>query len=173
MRGVIPLSFKDMIVSKYGQDRWLAIVAEAGYKRDPLFLPISDFDDEVVTTLLDASAKILNQSLAQVSNDFGEHWITIASQKMYGVYYEESTTAKELLTKMDNIHVKLTHHIPNSNPPRFGCEWENENTLIMAYRSNRGMIDYLIGLIQGVGKLYNEPLQVTKLSDDQVKVIFL
>ena len=100
MRGVIPLCFKDMIVSKYGQDKWLAIVAEAGYRRDPLFLPISDFDDEVVTTLLDASARVLNQSLAQVSNDFGEHWITVDSQKMYGVYYEGATSAKELLTKM-------------------------------------------------------------------------
>lgn len=172
MRGVIPLCLKDMIVSKYGHAEWVDIVAQAGYKRDPLFLPISDFEDEVVTALLDASAKVLNQSLAEVSHDFGDHWINVASQKMYSAYYEEATSAKELLLKMDSIHVKLTRHITNSNPPRFECEWENENTLIMTYQSDRGMVDYLVGLIQGVGKLYNEQIKVTKLSDDKVKVIF-
>ncbi|KPQ45004.1 MAG: hypothetical protein MPEBLZ_00429 [Candidatus Methanoperedens nitroreducens] len=44
--------------------------------------------------------------------------------------------------------------------------------MIIKYKSNRGLIDILMGLVKGVGKYYKEDLKVTKLSSDRLQVIF-
>jgi len=49
---------------------------------------------------------------------------------------------------------------------------KNEKALIMKYKSQRGLIDFMIGLIKGVGKFYREDLGVTKLGNDQVEIVF-
>ena len=55
---------------------------------------------------------------------------------------------------------------------RFDYEWQDEHTLIMHYKSHRGLIDFLIGLIKGVGKYYNEDLRVAKKSETAVEIVF-
>jgi len=42
----------------------------------------------------------------------------------------------------------------------------------MKYISKRGLIDFMVGLIKGVGKYYREDLKVTKLGNDRVKIVF-
>lgn len=91
---------------------------------------------------------------------------------MYRPYFIGVKTAKEFLLKMDSVHAKTTRNMPNAHPPRFEYEWEGEKTLIMKYKSQRGLIDFMVGLIKGVGKHYNEELKVTKLGGDKVRVIF-
>jgi hypothetical protein len=59
-----------------------------------------------------------------------------------------------------------------AHPPRFDYDWKNEKTLVITYKSPRGLVDFLIGLIHGVGKYFHEELMTTKLSADKVEVIF-
>jgi len=73
---------------------------------------------------------------------------------------------------MDSVHVASTKSIPGANPPRFDYEWNDEKILIMKYKSQRGLIDFMVGLIKGVGKLYKADLKVTKLGSDKVKIVF-
>jgi hypothetical protein len=42
----------------------------------------------------------------------------------------------------------------------------------MKYKSKRKLIDFMVGLIKGVGKFYKENLKVKKISDDKVEIIF-
>ena len=92
--------------------------------------------------------------------------------KLYGSYFKGANNSKELLLKMDDIHDKVTKNIPNALPPRFEYEWKNDKTLILKYKSKRGLIDILLGLVKGVGKYYKEDLKVTKISNDKLQVIF-
>lgn len=172
MKGVIALCLKEVVVEHYGADQWQAIVAHAGHSKDPMILPIADIDDQVVIGLLTSTCQVLNISLEQATDAFGDHWVNVYSQKMYRAYYDGARSAREMLLKMDDIHVMVTRHIPGSHPPRFEYEWEDEKTLIMKYKSERGLIDLLVGLIRGIGKLYRENLTVTKLSSDRVRVVF-
>jgi len=73
---------------------------------------------------------------------------------------------------MDNIHKMVTQNIPNAHPSRFTYDWENDKTLVMIYNSDRGLIDFLVGLIKGVGMYYKENLKVMKLANDKVQIIF-
>ncbi len=73
---------------------------------------------------------------------------------------------------MDEVHRKVTLNIQNANPPRFDYEWKDEKTLIMTYKSKRNLIEFFIGLIKGVGKYFNEELEVRKLGGNRVEIKF-
>lgn len=107
-----------------------------------------------------------------MADAFGDYWVNVYSQKMYRVYYELVKTAKGFLLKMDSVHVASTKCIPGANPPRFDYEWKDKKILIMKYKSQRGLIDFMVGLIKGVGKYYKEDLKVTRLGSDKVEIVF-
>ncbi len=122
--------------------------------------------------IISACMEVLNLSLTQLADAFGDYWINVYTQRLYWVYYKESKNAKDFLLKMDNIHVKLTKDIPNAHPPRFEYEWKDDHTLIIHYRSKRKLIDLVVGIAKAVGKYYKEDLQVKKLSEDKVEIKF-
>jgi hypothetical protein len=73
---------------------------------------------------------------------------------------------------MDKVHQMVTQNIANAHPPRFEYDWKDDQTLIMTYKSNRNLIDFLVGIIKGVGKYYKENLKVMKLGKDKVQIRF-
>ncbi len=172
MKGAIALARKEMNVDQFGEEKWKQILNEAGIKREPLILPISNLDDSVVFSIIGAAEDVLGLSHQQVADAFGEYWVNTYSQKMYQTYYRGSNSAREFLLKMDAVHVSTTKTMSDAHPPRFEYDWAGPNDLIMTYRSKRNMIDLLVGLIKGVGVYYDEPLRVTKLSEDKVKIHF-
>ena len=72
---------------------------------------------------------------------------------------------------IDKIHLNIATLYNNLVPPRFDVE-ENNNKLIIHYKSNRNLIDSLISLVKGVGKYYNEKLEIKKVDNKTVEVIF-
>ena len=73
---------------------------------------------------------------------------------------------------MDDVHTQTTKTIADAKPPEFTYKWKDDNTLIMGYKSHRGLIDIMVGLIRGVGKYYKDDLEVTKISDKEVEIKF-
>jgi len=172
MKGVIALALKEMVKERFGRDKWKAALKKAGIDSEPIILPILDVDDQTVLKIVNSVCEVLNISLIQAADAFGDYWVNVYSQKMYISHYENVKTAKEFLLKMDSIHVVTTQSMPGAHPPRFGYEWKNEKTLIMKYKSSRGLIDFMVGLIKGVGKFYKEDLKVTKLGSAEVEIVF-
>ena len=172
MKGVIVLALKGMMVDNYGEDKWKASLSKAGIEKEPIILPTSDVDDGTVLKVVGAVCDTLGISLQQAADAFGDYWINVYAQKMYNVYFEGVETAKDFLLKMDTVHLGSTKNIPNASPPRFEYEWKDDKTLIMHYRSKRNLVDFLVGLIKGVGKYYKEDLKVSKIGDYKVQIVF-
>lgn len=172
MKGVIVLALKEMVIERFGMDKWKKALVKAGIKKEPLILPISNVGDQIFLSVVNSLCGVLGISFIQVADAFGDYWVSVYSQKIYRVYYENVKTAREFLLKMDSVHVASTKSIPGANPPRFEYEWKDEKTLIMKYKSRRSLIDLMVGLIKGVGKFYNEDLKVTKLGSDKVEIAF-
>lgn len=55
MKGVIAIALKEMVTSGFGDDKWKEILYRANIKKEPLMLPISDLDDEVVMRILQST----------------------------------------------------------------------------------------------------------------------
>lgn len=172
MKGVIPKCLADLVREKFGKDKWEAALEMSGLDKNTIFLATEDVDDVAVLKVVNSVCKVLNISLAQAADAFGDYWVNVFASKIYAPYYRDVNSAREFLLNMDKVHVNTTETIKNAHPPRFDYEWKDDNTLIMIYKSPRGLIDFLVGLVKGVGTYYREDLKVTKLGDDRVRIVF-
>jgi hypothetical protein len=172
MKGVILNAIADMITEKFGKEKWEEIVEKAGLPRSRIFLPIENVDDAVVLSVINSLCNVLGITLQQAADAFGEYWICNFTPKLYPLYYRGVNSAKEFLLQTDKIHQELTKNIPDATPPRFDYQWKDDKTLIMTYKSKRGLIEIMVGIIKGVGKYYKENLMVTKLGPDKVEIKF-
>ena len=173
MKGVIITCLESLVKEQFGQHSWEDILEEAGLERRAIFNMTSNVQDKSVLDIVNATCKVLNITLDQAADAFGDYWVNVYAPKVYSMYYRKAHSAKEMLLNMDKLHETVTASIPDAHPPRFDYEWQGEHTLIMHYKSHRGMIDFFVGLIKGVGKYYNEELRVTKKSETAVEIVFL
>lgn len=173
MKGVIITCLESLVKEQFGQHSWEDILEEAGLERHAIFNMTSNVKDESVLEIVNATCKVLNLTLPQAADAFGDYWVNVYAPRVYSMYFRKAHSAKEMLLHMDKLHETVTASIPDAHPPRFDYEWQDEKTLIMHYKSHRGMLDFLIGLIKGVGTYYNEELRVTKQNETAVKIVFL
>ncbi len=172
MKGAIVQCLGDLAKSSFGNDKWEDSLEKAGMSRKSFFMPLQNVEDEKVLKLIDSLCKVANITPAQAANAFGDYWVNIYAPKIYGMYFKGPTSAKELIKKMDSVHATVTANMENAHPPRFEYDWKDDKTLILKYKSQRGLIDILVGLIKGVGKYYKEDLKVSKISSDKVQIVF-
>lgn len=172
MKGVIFLCLSSLVKEKFGEDKWEQIMTQSGLNPKMHVLSTQDIDDTTVLNVVGNLCKVLNITLPQAADAFGDYWVNEYAPKIYASFMRRATNAKEMLLAMDNVHETVTKSVPNARPPRFDYIWENDNTLVMVYKSHRGLIDFLVGLVKGVGRYYNENLQVMKIADDRVKIYF-
>ncbi|OGW38761.1 MAG: hypothetical protein A2010_04740 [Nitrospirae bacterium GWD2_57_9] len=171
MKGVIPNCLGQLVVNKFGKDKWEAALKLAGLETTTTFLAFQDVPDEAVLKVVDSVCKVLNITLEQAADAFGEYWVCTYGPGIYKTYYQRAASAKEFLLKMDEVHRITTESIPNAQPPRFEYTWPDNKTLIMKYKSKRNLSVFMVGLVKGVGKYYKESLQVSKQGDD-IKIVF-
>ena len=172
MKGAIVQCLGDLVKSNFGNDKWEQSLEIAGFSKTSFFIPLQNVDDEKVIKIIESLCKVANISPAQAAEAFGEYWVNVYAPKLYGSYFRGINTSKEFLLKMDSVHDSVTKNIENAHPPRFEYEWKDQKTMVLKYKSKRGLIDILSGLVKGVGKYYKEELKVTKLSNDKLQVIF-
>ncbi len=172
MKGVIAVCLADLVKEKFGKDKWEAALEDAGLKKTTFFLPSANIDDEAVMKVIGSVCKVLGITLLQAADAFGDYWVNTYAPKVYKAYFRGKNNARDFLLNMDAVHQTVTERIPDAKPPRFDYQWQGDKILIMTYKSKRGLIDFLVGLIKGVGRRFNEKLTVTRMSADKVKVIF-
>ncbi len=173
MKGVIVTCLAGLVKENFGRDKWEDALEDAGMDRHAIFSATNVVEDETVLKVVASVHKVLNITPLQAADAFGDYWVNVYAPRIYGAYLQEAKSARELLLGMDKIHETVTSTIPNAQPPRFNYTWKDDNTLIMTYNSPRGLIDFLVGLIKGVGKYFNEKLKVQKISNTDVEIIFL
>ncbi len=173
MKGTIVKCLEEMVVSQFGKNQWQEIVRQSGTGLEKvIILPITEIEDAKIMTVVQKTCEILKLTVQQAADAFGDYWMNVYAPKYYNSFLKKHTSAKTFLLDTDNIHVQMTHMIKDAKPPRFKYEWKNPNTLLIDYSSQRGLIDFAVGLCKGVGKYYHEDLQVRKLSDSRVEVVF-
>ena len=173
MKGVIATCLANLVKEHFGRDKWENALEDAGMDRHAVFSATDKIDDDEVMKVVASVCRVLKITPTQAADAFGDYWVNVYAPGIYGAYLQEARSAKELLLGMDKIHETVTSTIANAHPPRFDYEWKDRRTLIMKYKSDRGLIDFLMGLIKGVGRYFREDLEVKKLNDTDVEIVFL
>jgi len=172
VKGVIFRCLRELVVEKFGKDVWEKALEMSGLDKDFNVPPVGVVEDEKVLRIVQNLCKILNVSLEQIADYFGDYWVNVYSQRIYKVFYDEASNAKDFILKLDRVHWIMTRNTPHSKPPRFEYEWQDDKTLIMKYKSHRNLIDFAVGLLKGVGKYYNEDFEVSKVDENTIKIVF-
>jgi len=172
MKGAIVKCLEDLVRNKFGTAKWSAILVDAGLSPGTMYSLLQDVDDAETLRLLQSACRVLNISLEQASDAFGEHWVTVYAPRTYCYFFETAKTAADFLLSLDGVHSTVTSMMKNARPPRFSYEWDDPKTLRMIYKSDRNLAILVVGLARGAGKYYKEKLEVSLVDPKTVKVTF-
>jgi len=156
MKGTIVRCMEELVTNKFGEEKWQESLKRAGIPEWRSFTTFCDVDEPEVMAIMKGIAGAASLSMEQLMEGS-----TVYGPNIYGAYFADAKTARELLLNLDHIHEVMTKPIKFARPPRFRYEWKGDKLLIMHYESFRGLVALMPGLIRGVGKYYKENLTVT------------
>jgi hypothetical protein len=172
MKGTILICFEELVKSVGGQEKWREVLRKSSLPENLQLDRVMDVDMETVQRILTNICAVLNLSLQQVWNAFGDYWSTVYAPKHYQACYYGIKEAKAFIMNLDKLHGNIIKIMPNARPPRFEYEEIDERTVRVHYISKRNMIDLCIALFKGTGKFFKTPISVKKLSDAYLEIRF-
>lgn len=158
MYGLVNKAIQDLVVSRFGEEKWEAIRTKAGVETE-VFISNNGYPDEITYQLVGAAVEVLGLSAEQIFIAFGEHWILETAAKSYGPMMKAAgDSLREFLVNLPNFHTRVAMIYPHLEPPRFECTEVTEEGLHLHYHTHRpGLTDFVTGLIQGLGKYFDTP----------------
>jgi hypothetical protein len=167
MYGLISQALEDYVRRGFGESAWNEIRGRAGLGDEDMFLSMQSYPDEVTFCLVQATTEVLGQSVPQVLEAFGEHWVLYTAQEGYGQMLSMfGTSLQEFLVNLDNLHSHVALTFPDLRPPSFEVEWigGRDDSLLLHYRSERtGLAPMVVGLLRGLGKRFSQEIEVDRL----------
>lgn len=160
MHGIILKGLKDFVVETYDQGTWDQIREEAAIERT-LYVPVTEYPDEHVFALVEAASELSGEEPADLLRAFGRY-IVPGLVQTYGVHVDGDWTGLDLVENVERyIHEALrSKNISEFDPPSIHARRIDEGTVVVEYDSDRQLCDVAVGIVQGVGEFYDEPLEV-------------
>lgn len=166
MYGIVNRAIESLVVEGFGADKWEAIKLKSGVDID-YFISNEPYDDDITYSLAVATASELKITVADVLVAFGEYWILKTGKEKYGDLMEAGgDNLKEFLLNLPTFHNRIMLMYPKLTPPEFKVSDVEQNSLHLHYLSKReGLKDFVRGLMQGLGKLYQTPVHLELIND--------
>lgn len=168
MYGLVNRAFEQMIIKKYGAENWKKIKHTANVEVE-VFISNVSYPDETTYKLVGTASEILKIEIKELLYEFGQYWVLHTGTESYGDLLKSAgKTLKEFLVNLQDFHSRVQLYYPDLSPPTFFVENVNETSLDLHYTSHRhGLTDFVLGLIDGLGKLYNTAITVEILSSSE------
>jgi predicted hydrocarbon binding protein len=152
VHGVVFVSFRDFLASRYGAD-----VAANLMSTEPVYLLSESYDDERLFGLVEKTALSTGDDADGIVFDFGAFTAEKTFARLYRAFYEIAGSARTfLLTTEDRIHELVRATIPNAAPPKLSVEARDDGAVSIVYCSPRRLCVLLRGLVQGTARWYGE-----------------
>jgi methyl-accepting chemotaxis protein len=161
MKGTVVSVWLNTIENQWGKDSKYESMNSIGWSSDKIISPLEDIPEEDVEKMISYLSKKTGKSKPEIWRIIGENNVE-SFYKWFPSFFERSN-AKAFLIMMDTVHAKLTKMIKGANPPRLIPEEISDKEFTLTYISKRGMFDYFLGLLVGVGKHFKEELKVEEL----------
>lgn len=161
MYGIVNKAIEDLVIANFGEEKWEAIKDRSGVDID-FFISSEPYDDDVTFKLAVAVSEEMNMTVSDVLIAFGEWWvIKTTSEKYPGLMDSGGDNLRDFLVNLPNFHNRVMLIYPKLTPPEFKVSDIHENGLSLHYFSKReGLQEFVRGLIQGLGKMFNTPLSL-------------
>jgi hypothetical protein len=166
MHGLVNQGVHDLAIQLGGEQLWREIRAAAGIDHET-FIGMETYADDVTWRLVEGASCVLGMSTSEVLHAFGRHWILYTARRGYGPIFDTmGRSLTEFLGNLDAMHARLSLSMPDLRPPSFVCEELSDGQIRLEYRSDRpGLAPMVIGLLNGLGELFELDLTVTQTVD--------
>lgn len=160
MHGIILKGLKDFVTDEYDQETWNQICESADVPRK-LYVPVTDYPDEHLFALVEAAVELSGEDVPDLLQAFGQYVVPGLVQT-YGVHVDETWTGLDLVENVEEyIHRALrSKSVGEFDPPGIDARRVDDGTVLVEYDSDRQLCDVAMGLVQGIGEYYDEPLDV-------------
>jgi|TARA_B110000208_G_scaffold49306_1_gene65145 hypothetical protein len=162
MKGMLFLSFLDLVESQYGQETLEAILQEVAPDNGGVYTSAGDYDHTELVALVMALSNQSDVSISNLTKSFGMYHFAefIAA---YPQLFKGLNSSFALLEKVDGfIHEEVKKLYPGARPPKFDFKAIDDNTVELIYQSPRCLGDVAEGLIQGCAAYYGEKIVVKR-----------
>lgn len=165
MYGIVTKAIGDLIVSHHGAAQWEAVQERAGVEADFL-IGNEPYPDEFAYRLVGAAAETLGCPVDEFLVRFGEFWVLKTGMESYGALLKSGgASLQDFLIKLPNFHTRVALLYPHLRPPEFSCTDVSDHSLRLHYFTERpGLTSFMVGLLQGLSKLYETPVMITLLA---------
>jgi hypothetical protein len=163
MNGLLIGVLKRWIETAHGSAAWdIALVRARLPGR--IFAPGEQYPLDDIRRVFEAIGAILDQPVENVLEDFGTE-LSLELVKWAGTTCDPTWDTLTLLERTEEAMHQAVRQTPlNLQPPRIETQRTNLRTLVVRYRSQRGLCHCARGVIRGLAVLKQESLRVTELS---------
>ncbi|GAB4406377.1 MAG: heme NO-binding domain-containing protein [Bacteroidia bacterium] len=164
MYGLVNDAIKGLVIANYGETAWLQVRSRSGIDVDH-FMSHESYPDSMTYELAQAADE-LGVPLGTVLQAFGEYWVLVTARQKYGAMLSTAgRSLKDFLINLPSFHIRVMLLFPNLQPPEFQTSDIGERSLHLHYYSDRhGLQDFVLGLIRGLGKMYDTPVAISLLA---------
>jgi methyl-accepting chemotaxis protein len=158
MKGTVVSSWVESSRKLFGDAIVNSALQSYGLSGDHIFTPLEDVEDRIAQGIIDYIGNASGKSHKEIWSTMGEENIKTFSKNYPGFFRHES--AYQFLKSMNDVHIIVMKRFKGAVPPVLDVEPISSHDIIFTYRSKRGMIDYLTGLVSGVSKYFKEDIKV-------------
>jgi Haem-NO-binding len=131
-------------------------------QKDACYMHMAAYDDQITYDLVECASKVLSLTSDQVLEAYGEYWVEYAGKTAYTHLMQAAgCDLRTFLSKLNDLHLKVSFTMPHLRPPTFVCEEIDQWTLRLQYHSVReGLAPMIAGLIRGLGNRFDQKAEV-------------
>lgn len=162
MKGTVVATWMRTCRKLYSNDTVDKAMDLVGWGASKIFSPIENVDDTKVKEAISLIARENNIEVKKVWKEIGLDNINTFC-KDYPAFFQHEN-AYSFLKSMFDVHVVMTKKFPGAKPPLVTLTPVSNRKAIFEYKSQRGMFDYLEGMIEGSFKFFNEKPQIKEIN---------
>ena len=164
MYGIVNKAIEELVKENFGEETWDAVKKRSGIDID-FFISNEPYNDDITYKLAGAISEEMNVEVKTVLQLLGEWWILRTTKEKYaGLLQAGGNNLKEFLTNLPVFHNHIMMIYPKLTPPEFKVSDIEEKSIHIHYYSKReGLQEFVRGLLVGLGKMYETPVEIMRL----------
>ena len=166
MYGMVNKAVRGFVLKNFDLKTWGRIHNAAGVSED--FISMQSYDDAVTYGLVGAAHEELGIPVPDILNGFGRYWVSDVATVAYADLMAKTGSGfTDFVKNLDHLHDRIRVTFPDYQPPSFRIKVLDDGTLQVDYYSHReGLLDFVVGLLEGLAVHYNETISISHVSDD-------
>lgn len=168
MKGTVVSTWMNTCRKLYGDEVTDDAMKSVGWDSSKVFSPGEDVDDQKVNNIIKSISNLSNDPVNVLWKKIGLDNINQFHNDYPAFFNHENLYS--FFKSMFDVHVVMTKKFPGAKPPLVNITPISKREAIFEYKSQRGMFDYLMGMIEGSAKFFNEKLKVDEIEKTNISM---